>query len=1367
MLKNFKISAAAFGKKITQLFTPSGPPRVFIPPTPRPQPRVLPAPRPAPRPPLIKPFLPPKKTPRPILQKYTNDQLRVSEFEIKNDSFEPAEKNGFTKYRPEIIAVTDFVSLYSNVSEKPLTSTGKLVELQLQALSLRRETLINVLKTLAQQNTEETREIFESILGSFNEKMGEIENTVNFYRGYVDLLETLKSLLNLKGTPDSFYDLKTFMSLREFFYRKMQYSYDKFEVFTNTKVFLQLLFDCRSIAENYSLSLLNLTDEDRVDDFSPTKLDTSYTLRNNFTFDISRFSSNDKPFKAWLPSSINQFILSLPRNPDDRIRLLLTVLVKELMVSRGLKKNENFLKQRFDAASFGSPFPQIFGEVGENIFEIPRGEKSLAKLSQIRVTQNENDQRLVLPFEDSYIDVQTSGQTFVPGSAYLVDDILNLNDVSANEDITKVFNTQPYTEFTSQFLNKINDTSEAMKLLFDPTAGQNQLTPREVFDRLMLNFIGANRQISQWQPGNAIPAKWQQQALYAALFRMANKDRILKYFLFEFVVLSGIASRAVPFGDTEASQFFIRLADELGDIREIPNAANVVNTIRNVPDLKSGTKNLRPYLEAIAKRIFTRVSEITNIGAFFYSGYNSKDYGAYSLKLNAFANQIKAEDEVSKTFKEGNGDTVREISMGEKNFVNLLVRGSATGKEYGIALNLLNVTQEMMNILDEQGNWWFRGSGEGYTLPDGSGRTRFRYVSPSFTLLMLFEIMSSISEKYAFSDFVSRKSTNKNIIALKTNFSLSKNVQDIIFEFIPRPPSVMPSGMLDFSAGQAVKNNGMIKKITKASFGTVRTVRNNPTGWVPSQTNFFPNDTKINRPFLNKEGAVDFSKFSRQEIESLNRNALLPRRQGSSRPDGANGSVPLFLTSKNFLNNAPPLTGAIFQQRNYFLRSSINTNRVKLEEEMTTMENIFHILQTFSKRINLVNDSVIEAFNSQKIETFLASNNTLEDLQIIKNPDQIRNSTFYFDEIKKQIENSNNLTRTEEEDSLFGRMLITEEPQLSAQDVFENLMKQEKYLNHGQKGSTTRKKLISVGLPTGFSKELVKRVLLSNTNNTSFDRKQVDVITINVFKRDTRYSDLIFKPKKFIFDLSLYYSLFDSNTFSFEEVRKKGKRQITISPLDSFIQTVQLRDYEILSEPKILTFNDIKENEEYNFLTFEKKTELVKNHFQSAMLEMYINLTTGMKLKENYLLQKDYEFGSAFSQTFKEILDSYIENVLGKTVPEGSIGDVLSSKNSDIEVKDLYRLTSFGTSVFEPEALKRKVVSPKIFERIFHIPVDTDNFILDIEKTDSTQSGRQALIQNSLDDLLIEDSRGNVRFVEKETDEIILDDYFVTIETNF
>jgi hypothetical protein len=41
-------------------------------------------------------------------------------------------------------------------------------------------------------------------------------------------------------------------------------------------------------------------------------------------------------------------------------------------------------------------------------------------------------------------------------------------------------------------------------------------------------------------------------------------------------------------------------------------------------------------------------------------------------------------------------------------------------------------------------------------------------------------------------------------------------------------------------------------------------------------------------------------------------------------------------------------------------------------------------------------------------------------------------------------------------------------------------------------------------------------------NNSSFINKQFDVVAINVYKRSAEHDDVIFKPQKFIFDLSIF-----------------------------------------------------------------------------------------------------------------------------------------------------------------------------------------------------------------------------------------------------
>jgi hypothetical protein len=126
---------------------------------------------------------------------------------------------------------------------------------------------------------------------------------------------------------------------------------------------------------------------------------------------------------------------------------------------------------------------------------------------------------------------------------------------------------------------------------------------------------------------------------------------------------------------------------------------------------------------------------------------------------------------------------------------------------------------------------------------------------------------------------------------------------------------------------------------------------------------------------------------------------------------------------------------------------------------------------------------------------------------------------------------------------------------------------------------------------------------------------------------------------------------------------------------------------------------------------------------------------------------------------------SYLKTVKGKDIPNQSVDLLLQNLNLDQETKDTLRLLSYGNLVFQSSFVKRKVLDPKLFDRVFHLPINTDDFEIDVEQTISTEAGRNTYTKNSVQSMIY-DVNGKKYLKPKGRNDMIFEDYFVVIETN-
>jgi hypothetical protein len=83
--------------------------------------------------------------------------------------------------------------------------------------------------------------------------------------------------------------------------------------------------------------------------------------------------------------------------------------------------------------------------------------------------------------------------------------------------------------------------------------------------------------------------------------------------------------------------------------------------------------------------------------------------------------------------------------------------------------------------------------------------------------------------------------------------------------------------------------------------------------------------------------------------------------------------------------------------------------------------------------------------------------------------------------------------------------------------------------------------------------------------------------------------------------------------------------------------------------------------------------------------------------------------------------------------------------------------------VLKPENVIAEMLSPKLFERVFTIPVNIDNFEIDFAKTTAKEGGRQLMEKKFFAEKIIVDN-GVYKMRPRSSKDVIFEDYFVTIE---
>jgi hypothetical protein len=380
----------------------------------------------------------------------------------------------------------------------------------------------------------------------------------------------------------------------------------------------------------------------------------------------------------------------------------------------------------------------------------------------------------------------------------------------------------------------------------------------------------------------------------------------------------------------------------------------------------------------------------------------------------------------------------------------------------------------------------------------------------------------------------------------------------------------------------------------------------------------------------------------------------------------------------------------------------------------------------------------------------------MPNLDLVRNLSQIRISTQTFEDIKERTSVPKKYVSGQ--DTKDVEMIVSDIPTVEEYNLLEKMMKL--YVPGTQISEDQIKrnfKVLSVGLPTGFVKALSDRVNKGDINNQTFKDRQSDIIKINAYVRNAKYPDLVFKPISFIFDASLF--LTKKNIL--DALPQEGESYQAV------LNRLALTDFEDPFNPVEIDLETLKKDPKYNFLTEDQYEELLINHATSYLFGLYSSLHTGVRPTEDTFIFPD-KGERVLNPRMRGMLTDFFKaiNVAGPTT-EQNTSDILASSDIQDNVKDYFRLFTYSSIVFNTDEVKNRVLSPKLYDRIFYIPVQTYKLEIDIQRTKIYNPE----INFSLYDknLIIKNAPGNnvpkYYLTDGDSDQFIIKDIFVNIET--
>lgn len=1251
----------------------------------------------------------------PPRKEYEQDSLRLSQFKFTNGDLVPVEKNGISVFRPEIISSFDFVSVTgkSKLGDKdPTESAEQLVKAQYQANEIRGITLIKLIQDL-KRNRDYAAQL-DSIKRQFGNKMANVRIALEYYSGILKKLDAVNVSLDPKRIPESLFDQEKYDSLHSFYEKRMNYSRNKFASFSDTKILNQLISDLKGILDGYSFSLLDVVDYDRENDFSPIKIDKSYTLSNNFSFSLESIRSRGQTnILASQPAIFSSFLNSLPASSDDRIKLLISILSKEMRVSKqmGIDVNARILRDKYQQNNNSSPFDNICGIVGDTIFDIPLGNNSLASLTY---ASTPDEDIIILPFESVYVDSQNERKTYVPGSSYFSNNILNASPTTG-------FDVKPYVSFASRFNSVFSDAKNIIETLLE----FNVFSPT-MFPETLLNYF-LNSAVNVSSGLTTSTSIDRTQAIFISLIKMASSDAVLKNLVFEYFLLSGLASVS----QTDQKQIFQRIAREYERMKNF-SFAKFNDT--DAPDLLGGISVLRPYIENLAAQIedkvFSIIYPVSNAGntSLFRNLTRLRpsiglEYNTSTLSSGIFRGVgVRTTGRAAAIGLTIPPSTTTEVSFTffpneiKETLINAVVSNGAANT---------NVCKEFVDLCVKFDGLASSGGNPIYTIPDLTYRTRFNFLSTSTQMLLIFEIFSSVIQKYISASYSKGSFGLNGTITFDAglNFAMAKIMKEMTADTV--------SFNLDANNAATSTTSPTLDRLR--SLGT-----------------FSIRDSATTRTTIVSPSVSGLSTISNPAIRGGSFNLTYP-------PVFTNVDVVSVLNSPYFGFGAQTINDfaklLTVSTKALELKKTLVTNKQKLADENKIVKNILHIFEIVNNRLGRTKEDVVRAFTPESLNSFLSATGlTVADLELVKTPSQIRTSLWLYDQYDERLGDTA-LVSSDIADTGLGFVVMDRIPLKTLSNMFTTFAQPE--FSKSDSVASGRIKILTVGIPAGFSKNISDRVSRDAIGDVNMDSKQFDVINVCVYKRDARFDDIIFKPQKFIFDLSL---------FPIQNFLPASLENANLN-YGQLLREIKFRDYQNISTKREITLNKIYTNNDYDFISNTQKYNMIKNHSQSQFLEYYIKFMTGLKITEEIFIPEDFQKITSQDPAVTNLIISYLRNVKRKNIPNVPLGTLLTDNQIDQETKDTIRILSYGNILFQGDFVKKRILNYKLFDRIFNIPVNLDKFEIDVEKTLETSAGRQMYSSANFQSQIKRIGEKEY-FNSRDKNEASFEDVFVVLETN-
>jgi len=1087
--------------------------------------------------------------------------------------------------RPELLGSLDWIPGKSNIGH--LTTVDQLIDVRWTMRQLLVENVEETIKKL-KDNQGDQKE-YDQVLQNYETFDLYQRNLMDDAYGIVLSLELAKSALDIKDNEEALStavtkfvgekipgttETDTDLSIRSLFVNSLGFSEDGYDKFSNSKIINQILSDLRFAVLRHSPMLISENNYDRQDDEDSLTIDRVVVPRHR-GYKLRPFNLRSPKFDPGVYSKYSSFLAALPIDDEDRIKVLVMMLSRELTVSAGLGMLANEgLGKRFGAPNHNS-IGNALGIPKNNILEDVKADGSLADYVLINETKNgaARDNRSILPFE-TRVFVDKRGRRAVPGSIALVDNIIRFGDM---------FNTDPYVTFAKGFEDTTNDAIDYIEKLLNLEDEEYKLQPQSIFSSVLTGLKNTVDDLTSSTSSD------QEQAIYTSILNLSRTDQGLRHLVFRYLLELRDVSDEL---ETDSGE------DLTGSKAFAKKKREALEAFRKSQSRSSATGREAAKMGAVTWEEISKNLEIDALKArnLLRTARNPLSYTAMKIAKRVF--------ELAEEFPAGTvpSNTRDVVTLGKEAVYSTLMKAShkISGSNSAIAI-IINLVREMEESAAALAT---RNEGEGVYLAE-SGKTLYNGWDEDAFFVILFEIFILL---------------------------FSRHVESYLYR----------SGQTLYVIYDSAKNKSLIEAI----------------------------DLVVDMKLSDSEGAQD---SQAEEVDS-----------GSDE------------VAEGTLSQGAALTELSDDGTESF--TDLQTFMTELEQETKFIHHMNSVLQAISSTMSTSADQLESFFgnNTGRIKDLGTHSLGKKFLQSLSSQ-QLLLLNAMRSRMKRRPEDGSYLpaTQTISAHEIAALRALLAEPKLG-----------------GRTGDNIR--VLPVGIPAGLLASLRNPSYTIGSKESTELPEHRNVVEINVYKRDLEYEDVIFKPKKFLYDISLFLmptAFGDINpdlTTRLEEVYSQAVFSHFMPGTDSR----QPEDVDSKDAVEERTSSDITDSGLYEFLGSDGGTSLLSNHIIDRLLRVYYGLLFGLEMDESTFMYDD------------AWLDIFVDGDAKTLLQLGEANEATSwwVRNGSVPVGNLILSTTL-----EGETLNKVVTSDDasawMKERIFSSQAKANKFWSDTENARKYEAG--------------------------------------------